>query len=474
MAEIPYFEAMKRSIYKAALLAALSLAYTCAVAQTTTAKLATAFQKFESDPQLQNGIASLYVIDAKTGELVFERNGKVGLAPASTMKLITSISAYELLGKDFRYKTEFALTKDKRQPSLVILPSGDPTLGSWRWSSTKEGTVLKGLTQSMQRKGVKAFGEVIVANEGWNEETVPDGWMWQDIANYYGAGPAKLNWRENQYDVILSSGKQIGDPVAIVKTVPNLNGYGLRSELTSAAAGTGDNAYIYFPVGTSTAAIRGTIPVNENSFKISGALPSAAHQFVHTLSDTLKTLGIKLPAQPVQQNSAIAKESYTLFHTVASPPMDSLIYWFNRRSINLYGEALIKTIAFNSTGSSDTRRGLEKQRQHWKQQLGIAESELAMVDGSGLSPLNRVTTHAQVRLLQHARQQDWYPGFYESLPKFNGMTMKSGTIRGVKGFTGYHKAQDGREYIFSFVVNNYNGSAGTLVQKMYKVLDELK
>jgi D-alanyl-D-alanine carboxypeptidase/D-alanyl-D-alanine-endopeptidase (penicillin-binding protein 4) len=54
------------------------------------------------------------------------------------------------------------------------------------------------------------------------------------------------------------------------------------------------------------------------------------------------------------------------------------------------------------------------------------------------------------------------------------MKIKSGTINGVKGFCGYHTAKDGKEYIFSFLVNNYNGSASALVQKMYKVLDVLK
>lgn len=442
-------------------------------AQSAATKLTTAFQKFEADSQLQNGIASLYVVDAKTGQVVFDRNSKIGLAPASTMKLITSISAYEFMGKSYRYETKFALRKSGKQTSLIIVPSGDPTFGSWRWPVTKEDAVLKDLVRAMQRAGVKTVHEVVVQNEGWNEEIVPDGWMWQDIANYYGAGAAKLNWRENQYDVILKSGKQIGEPVSIVKTVPNLNGYGLRSELTSAAAGTGDNAYIYFPVGTSTAAIRGTIPVNESSFKISGALPSGANQFVSMLADTLRTLGISMPQQAVLQHNAMPQQGYTFFHTVTSPPLDSIVYWFNRKSINLYGEALAKTIAFADGSTSDTRQGLNKIRQHWKSK-GIAESELAMVDGSGLSPLNRVTTHAQVQLLLHARQQNWYPGLHASLPTFNNMKMKSGTIRGVKGFTGYHKAKDGQEYVFSFVVNNYNGSASSLVKKMYAVLDELK
>jgi D-alanyl-D-alanine carboxypeptidase/D-alanyl-D-alanine-endopeptidase (penicillin-binding protein 4) len=60
------------------------------------------------------------------------------------------------------------------------------------------------------------------------------------------------------------------------------------------------------------------------------------------------------------------------------------------------------------------------------------------------------------------------------LPEYNGMTMKSGTIKDVKGFCGYHKSKDGTEYIFSFLVNNYNGSTGQLVNKIYKVLDALK
>jgi serine-type D-Ala-D-Ala carboxypeptidase/endopeptidase (penicillin-binding protein 4) len=97
-----------------------------------------------------------------------------------------------------------------------------------------------------------------------------------------------------------------------------------------------------------------------------------------------------------------------------------------------------------------------------------------MVDGSGLSPLNRITTSAQVRVLRYARSQPWFPAFYNSFPEFNGMKMKSGTISGVKGFSGYHSSKTGQEYVFSFVVNNYNGSASSLVQKMYKVLDELK
>ena len=146
---------------------------------------------------------------------------------------------------------------------------------------------------------------------------------------------------------------------------------------------------------------------------------------------------------------------------------------FNKKSINLYGEALIKTFAYEKKGFGSTDSGVAIVKDFWKQK-GIDEDELNISDGSGLSPQNRVTTHAQVEILKYAKGKSWFPSFYNSLPEYNGMKIKSGTIKDVKGYCGYHKAKDGSEYIFSFLVNNYNGMASGLVNKMYKVLDVLK
>lgn len=130
-------------------------------------------------------------------------------------------------------------------------------------------------------------------------------------------------------------------------------------------------------------------------------------------------------------------------------------------------------MAYEKKGYSATDTGVNIVKNFWEQN-GIDPAELNIVDGSGLSPLNRVTTHAQVEILKYAQQQSWFSSFYRSLPEYNGMKMKSGTIRNVKGFTGYHTAKDDKTYIFSFLVNNYNGSASALVRKMYTVLNVLK
>ena len=445
-------------------------------AQTVNQKLQKTFQQFEKDPQLKHAISSLYVINAKTGKVVFDKNSQIGLAPASTQKIITSATAFELLGKDYRYKTEFGID-NKSASILYIIGNGDPTLGSPRWNETRDNEIIKRIIHSIP-KTVTEFSAVIIDNQKWEFGNIPDGWIWQDIGNYYGAGAGKFNWRENQYELIVKSGKNIGDPVQIVNTDPELFHYELNSQIISAGKGSGDNAYIYFPLNGKAGMVKGTIPINENRFVISGALPSASGQFVGELLDTFMKMGITNPSfasAANDQHKTVKSESkdYKVFHTEFSPSLDSIIYLFNKKSINLYGEALIKTFAYEKKGFGSTDSGVAIVKDFWKQK-GIDEHELNISDGSGLSPQNRVTTHAQVEILKYAKGKSWFPSFYNSLPEYNGMKIKSGTIKDVKGYCGYHKAKDGSEYIFSFLVNNYNGPASGLVNKMYKVLDVLK
>jgi D-alanyl-D-alanine carboxypeptidase/D-alanyl-D-alanine-endopeptidase (penicillin-binding protein 4) len=412
------------------------------------------------------------VINAKTGEVVFDRNSRIGLATASTLKIITAATAYELLGRDFRYQTKFGYAGKIKNKSLLgiffIRPSGDPTLGSWRWQTTSDSAVLDKFFSKIKALHITRYGGLWIDKQGWNFESIPDGWIWQDVGNYYGAGATGFNWRENQYDLILKSGKRIGDTVSIVDTKPKFYSVHLNSFATSAAAGSGDNSYVYYSLTKPIGFVRGTIPINENGFKISASTPDPAREFYLLFRDTVASrLNLREADFPVSFNDT------TILFSHYSPSLDSIIYWFLKKSINLYGEALVKTFAYKKNGFGETDKGVEILKNFWKEK-GIPPTELNVVDGSGLSPLNRVTTHAQVTVLKYAKAQPWFNGYYDAFPEYNGMKMKSGTINGVKSFCGYQKSKDGNEYIFSFLVDNYNGSSSSLVQKMYRVLNELK
>jgi D-alanyl-D-alanine carboxypeptidase/D-alanyl-D-alanine-endopeptidase (penicillin-binding protein 4) len=460
------YDAMKKIFLIAGLLLSV-----CSFAQNISKRLQEAYQKFENDSQLSNAISSLYVIKANTGEVVFDKNSKIGLATASTLKIVTAATAYELLGKDFRYETKFGYVGTIKGKSLLgdfyLKPSGDPTLGSWRWKTTSDTFVINELLPIVKKLNVTGFNDIVIDNKGWTTETIPEGWIWQDIGNYYGAGATGFNWRENQFDVVMKSGKAIGDPVSIVNTNPKSQ-VPLISMVKSAAIGSGDNSYVYFPLLEPNGIVRGTIPVHENAFTISAANPLSKSTFSSLLMQNLIS---KLKMEQIHYEAHSLDT--TILFTHYSPSLDSIVYWFLKKSINLYGEALTKKFAFQKYHLGETDKGVEIIKKFWKER-GIAATELNIVDGSGLSPLNRVTTHAQVTVLKYATSQPWFTGYYNAFPEYNGMKMKSGTISDVKGFCGYQKSKDGNDYIFSFLVNNYNGSSSSVVQKMYRVLDELK
>ena len=77
-------------------------------------------------------------------------------------------------------------------------------------------------------------------------------------------------------------------------------------------------------------------------------------------------------------------------------------------------------------------------------------------------------------IFQSAVKEPWYNSLFESLPENNNLKMKSGSIRNVLAYTGYHKSSSGVPLVFAFMTNNYSGSTSAIKQKMFKVLDELK
>ena len=444
-------------------------------AQSVNEKLSSAIKILLADSQCRHGIISLYVVDSKTGKVIFSRNATSGLPAGSCQKIITSVAAFELLGKDYNYKTELGydgkIENGKLVGNIIIKGSGDPTLGSWRYNQSKEDIVISNFKQAMQQVGIKEINGIVYGDDRlWKGESIPDGWIWQDIGSYYGAGATALNWRENQYDVILRSGKKIGDPVIKVATIPGyIEGLNLNVALTSAAKGTGDKAYIYLPHDEDSGYIRGTIPVDEDRFIISGSMPKPAKQLAVMLYKELNH-----PLQDFEKNYYIPKKllSPKIFYTYTSPTLDSINYWFLKKSVNLYGEALVKTIAYEKTKYGSTDTGVNVIKEFWSKH-GIEKTALNIIDGSGLSPANRVTASSLTTVLQYAKKQAWFSSFYNALPVINNIKMKSGSIGGVLSYAGYVKNKTGEEYTFAFIIDNFNGDGSSLREKMWKVLDTL-
>src|SRR5688500_20294141 len=96
---------------------------------------------------------------------------------------------------------------------MYMVCSGDPSIGNWRFKQTSRDSILKNFSKAINNAGIKSFdkeeGFFGIDNRKFEKPNIPDGWIWQDLGNYYGAGCDCMNWRENQYDLILRSGKNI-------------------------------------------------------------------------------------------------------------------------------------------------------------------------------------------------------------------------------------------------------------------------
>jgi D-alanyl-D-alanine carboxypeptidase/D-alanyl-D-alanine-endopeptidase (penicillin-binding protein 4) len=211
-------------------------------------------------------------------------------------------------------------------------------------------------------------------------------------------------------------------------------------------------------------------------------MPDPARVFKDALSGYLRENGITIQSESYaySDNTLLGRpvmKAMRVVDSILSPTLDSINHWFLKKSVNLYGEALLKSI-----GKRYYRYGLNaeiydsainKLKDFWMLK-GIDAASLNIIDGSGLSPANRLTAHALVSVLLYARGRAWFPSFYDALPELNGTRMKDGYISGVRSYAGYVKSASGTEYSFSFLVNNFSGNPATVREKMWRLLDILK
>jgi D-alanyl-D-alanine carboxypeptidase/D-alanyl-D-alanine-endopeptidase (penicillin-binding protein 4) len=455
----------------------LTLSSVLTFGQSPAQRLAQSFNTLQEDAQAKYAICSICVLDANTGKQIYAKNENIGLATASTLKTITSATAFSLLGKDFRYQTTLGYSGNiaadgTLKGDIVITGGGDPTLASWRYEN-KEGAVLNQWVAAIKAAGIKKIeGKVIGDDQLWGTQITPEGWTWQDIGNYFGAGPSALSWRENQFDIKLRA----NSTVSVLKTVPAMPYLTIINELDPGAAGSGDRAYAFLPPMGSIAYLRGSWARDISKSGISVALPDPAYDAAFRLQDTLQKSGINVntPAVSARQLTAAQNRvpaTIQKISTITSPSLPEIVFWLNKKSVNLYAEHLLKTIAWKSGKEATTRNGANTEISYWAGK-GLDRNALNIIDGSGLSPANRVTTSAMANILFQVQKEGWFSDFYKSLPENNGMRLKSGTINDVSAFAGYYTADNGNRYVIVININNYSGSG--INPKLFRVLNALK
>ncbi|OAQ40230.1 D-alanyl-D-alanine carboxypeptidase [Pedobacter psychrophilus] len=464
---------MKKSIFT---ILVFLIIIASAKAQTLENKITHAFENFSKTEQLKYATISFSVLNAANGDLIFANNQNVGVAPASTLKTVTSATALALLGEDYTFKTEIAYTGEilngVLNGNIIIKGGGDPTLGSSRWDQTKKPQILNKILFALQQKGIKIInGNVIAEVSNWDTQSLPIGWVWEDIGNYYGAGTSQLCWGENLFELSFTPGKVVGSDVKInsLKEVyPFLN---ITNELKTGENGSGDHVFAYSAPYTSEIYLRGTYGKDLKK-EIGVSLPDPALAMAYDVADFLAKNGFQTKPTAAAKTKGIQKDLKPLT-TITSPSLKEIVYWLNKKSINLFAEQLVRTIGWKFGKNASITEGVTAIQKFWKDK-GIDIASLNIVDGSGLSPQNRITTLTMTKVLYLAKKENWFDSYFLSFPIYNDLHMKSGTIADVLGYSGYVNSAGKTPLCFSIIINNYNGSSSAMRQKMFALLDSLK
>ncbi|HAI81537.1 MAG TPA: D-alanyl-D-alanine carboxypeptidase/D-alanyl-D-alanine-endopeptidase [Chryseobacterium sp.] len=454
------------------LIAILLLSSQTFLAQNIAQKLDVATKNLLNSAPAYAANLSVYVAD-ENGNFIYEHNGNRGLSSASTQKIFTAATALETLGKNYQYTTTASYSGDisggNLSGNLYVHSNGDPTLGSWRYENYKPENFRQKFLEALKQKGIsKISGDLIIDDSYFDFQTVPGGWPWNDLGNYYGAGVWSVNWRENQFDMSMNGKEMKGLNVDL----PNVNWV---NDLKT--GGTSDQSLIFTAPYSDVALINGTLPAK--AITVSGATPNPPLTLGTEIKKWLQDSGISFSGkvtstsmQRINGEKILTAPKNTVIFEHKSPTLDKIVYWFMRKSVNLYGETFIKTLGKEKKNQGSFDAGISYLKEFWKEK-GINPAMINFADGSGLSPQNYVSARAEVQALLWSRKQPWFNEFFEGFPtQANGMKMKSGTMKDTKSFAGYHTSKDGKKYVFAIIINNYQSS--NLSDALYKVLNVLK
>jgi D-alanyl-D-alanine carboxypeptidase/D-alanyl-D-alanine-endopeptidase (penicillin-binding protein 4) len=314
---------------------------------------------------------------------------------------------------------------------------------------------------------------------------IPDGWLWMDIGNYYGVGPNSLCVHDNLYYLYFKPGKKVGSPAAVLNVNPEIPGLKFNNYMKTGPVGSGDHGYIYGGTGGFTRILRGTIPAGVNRFAIKGSIPDPALFFIQTLKKQLEKNDIKISKSVVVSNNQAAVDNIILEHD--SPPLREIVYWINKKSINLYTEVLLKHLGKSNFGIGNFENGIKALKNFLREQ-GVPLEGLHLYDGSGLSPLNAITTKQMTLLLKNMTSRSMFHDFFNSLPiagsdsddgqlghlcrgtaAANNLRAKTGLIARVRAHSGYVKTRSGRLLCFSMVANDHTGRA-RIIDRLHEKL----
>ncbi|MDR3024688.1 D-alanyl-D-alanine carboxypeptidase/D-alanyl-D-alanine-endopeptidase [Chryseobacterium sp.] len=414
-----------------------------------------------ADPVLKNASWGFVVYDPKTKKVISSYNENTPLVPASTTKLLTTETALNLMGENYRWMTqlEYSGTIDENgvlNGNLYVIGSGDPSLGTNKAGASSYRDIISDFVGGVSREGIKKVnGDIIIQTALFkgNISVLPENVVWLENNNYYLPAGSTRDINPANEKLIVKKGSFSTD-----KKFFYVSPYNHQMVYADKYEGNG---------------------------ALTTKLPDAPAYLANSFRTTLVKSGIPVTGKVSPKMTDAAPEGRKMLSAYKSPTLGDIIYYTNQHSDNSLAEALLRTVGYQKMGDLTSESGRIVVTDHLKD-AGFDMIGLNYIDGSGLSRSNNVTPISQVKFLTSLMDQKYYRSYLTSLPiggqsgtlkrmfigEGNGQVFaKTGTLNKVKTLAGYLKTNSGKTLVFSLMVNNYSGSVDMVKKRMEKILE---
>ncbi|MNK11225.1 D-alanyl-D-alanine carboxypeptidase DacB precursor [compost metagenome] len=396
-------------------------------------------------------------------------NETTGFNPASTMKLVTSDAALELLGPTFNWKTQAYMTGtlngDVLDGDLIIKGSGDPKLVTenfWQF------------LRKIRAAGIREIRGNLILDRSIFEDMPYDAAQFDgDPLKPYNAGPDALllnykvfafhflpNPARNQVDIT------VDPPVA---TYPVM-----APALTNGACGDWQGKLLP-NMGRISTNFTGSYSAacGEKTWYLHPYLMNHSEYFGVVFRQLWNDVGGVFNGAVSNGVVPPAARFVTEWQSTSLP---EVIRDINKYSNNVMARQLLLTLAADVLKLPASPERGARVVKTWMANKGIDTTQVVIENGSGLSRTERIPAGAMGRMLVSAFQSPTMPEFISSLPLvgYDGTMrkrltkqtvagrahIKTGTLNDVRAIAGYVLAASGKRYAVVCIINHPNAVGG--------------
>jgi len=451
-----------RPLLLASLLVPLAFPVSAAPVNTT---LPPSVEKALKASKLQDSALSLVMIPLNGPGTPTVFNADVSVNPASTMKLVTTYAALEMLGPNHQWKTEFytdgTLNGGILNGNLYLKGGGDPKLNMEK---------LWLLMRDLRANGVQQVtGDLVLDRSFFVQPQLPefndDG---KDENKPFLVKPDALmvNLKALRFVARNDSGK------VLVSVEPPIASIRIDNQVKALSGKQCSGGVRYNPVtqadGSVSVTVAGQLADGCSSQTYLSLLDHATYT-AGAVRAIWQELGGSI--QGKDRLAAVPKDAKVLARAF-SPDLAEIIRDINKYSNNTMAQQLFLSLGakYRTDADADDAKAAQRVVRQWLAKKGITAPHLVMENGSGLSRAERVSAREMASMLQAAWRSPYSAEFVSSLP-ISGMDgtmrkrlkttamrgeahVKTGTLNTVRAIAGFSRDNNGNTWAVVAILND--------------------